>query len=1015
MSYYVLFISVLFFNSFSISQVTVNATSGSIGPAYYTTLGAAFTAINSGTHQGDITVSITSNTSEGTTPATINGSGAGSANYSSILIQPAADGVVISGNPAQGFGVIQLNGADNVTINGDNPNTGGINRNLTIANINAATTTYTSVIRIATSSAVTGDDNDTIKNCILNGNVTGGNSSSITSTTGSSNASFGIYIGGNGGSSATGAPLAITSVTTNTAPAGTSVNALLIENNAVIQCARGIVFNGAAASVSNGVTISNNLIGDQNSTLTGTPPFTSPSSTVYTKGIWIAGTTSITISGNSLRNIMSYIGTSITAIELNGSIGAGTINISGNIVNGVVQNAASANAVKGILVSSSGAPYSISGNYISNIQGIMTGTTTTTVTSGIEVSTSAPSGTIDKNRIAAIYNRNAASTASYGINLAGGSNIAVQNNFISDILASMTGGGTFSTSYGTFGIRLNAGSGHKVYHNSINMTGTLFGNASSSLLTGALCISAATITGVDVRNNIFSNTISGGISSIAHVSVYLPAGGTTSMNLLWNNNAYYCGSSPTAQGIAQVGTPAGTGLYLAANFNPGSTTGSSNLRNYTCGLLASNTNNDNSSFATTNLAPFTSAADLHIPAGSVTPLESGGSSGTNVTGDIEGEQRPGPVGSIYGGGYANDIGADEFDGTPAVDIMPPVITYSPMGDIDSSLCRRFTSVMITDALSGVNNLPGTRPRCYFKRQTDANTYAGNTSSDNGWKWVAANASSSPFDFTIDYSMLYGGSGASQGDVIQYFVIAQDLSAVPNVAINSGTPAENPTGVSLTVSDFPISGPINRYSITNAQPVALSLFTGSVLLRSIYLVWQTTYEINNKGFDVERRLVTDPNTNTYSLWSKIAFIEGKGTTTQQQSYSFIDAKMSSGKYEYRLRQIDYNGGSEYYSLLNPETVEVGKPMTADVSQNYPNPSNPNSIIEYQIPFDGKVSIIVYDVTGREIAVLVNDLKRSGFYTAVFEGTNIASGIYFYRIIARGEGHSFTQTKKLILIK
>ena len=79
-----------------------------------------------------------------------------------MLIRPTADGVSISGNPAQGFGVIQLNGADNVTIDGDNPNTGGTNRDLTVANTATATTTYNSVIRVATASTTnTTADNNT--------------------------------------------------------------------------------------------------------------------------------------------------------------------------------------------------------------------------------------------------------------------------------------------------------------------------------------------------------------------------------------------------------------------------------------------------------------------------------------------------------------------------------------------------------------------------------------------------------------------------------------------------------------------------------------------------------------------------------------------------------------------------------------------------------------------------------------------------------------------------------------
>ena len=159
--------------SVAFAQVDVTATLGTPS-ASYTTLKLAFDAINAGTQGGVVTIGISASTTEGTTPATLNSSGTGSANYTSVLIQPTVDGVSISGNPAGGFGVIQLNGADNVTIDGDNPNTGGTNRNLTVANTATNTTTYNSAIRVATASTTnTTADNILIKNLILNGSATG--------------------------------------------------------------------------------------------------------------------------------------------------------------------------------------------------------------------------------------------------------------------------------------------------------------------------------------------------------------------------------------------------------------------------------------------------------------------------------------------------------------------------------------------------------------------------------------------------------------------------------------------------------------------------------------------------------------------------------------------------------------------------------------------------------------------------------------------------------------------------
>src|SRR5262249_27792021 len=143
--------------------------------------------------------------------------------------------------------------------------------------------------------------------------------------------------------------------------------------------------------------------------------------------------------------------------------------------------------------------------------------------------------------------------------------------------------------------------------------------------------------------------------------------------------------------------------------------------------------------------------------------------------DIDGDLRPGPAGSVNGGAPANDIGADEFDGIP-IDATAPAISYTALTNTSSVASRSFTNVVVTDA-SGVNGASGTRPRVYYKKSGDANTFAGNTSGNNGWKYAEASGSTSPFDFTIDYSLLQ--SAVAGGDVIQYFVVAQDNASPAN--------------------------------------------------------------------------------------------------------------------------------------------------------------------------------------------------------------------------------------------
>lgn len=199
--------------------------------------------------------------------------------------------------------------------------------------------------------------------------------------------------------------------------------------------------------------------------------------------------------------------------------------------------------------------------------------------------------------------------------------------------------------------------------------------------------------------------------------------------------------------------------------------------------------------------------------------------------------------------------------------------------------------------------------------------------------------------------------------------------------------------------------------SGALPVELTAFNYSIDVRDVKLTWETTRETNNSGFDIERSEIDKSGSRTG--WIKLGFVQGSGSSNTPKAYTYYDRKLNTGKYYYRLKQIDYNGNFEYYDLTSE--VAIGKPAVFDVSQNYPNPSNPKSKIDYQLPIDGKVTIKIYDITGREVTTLVNEQKEAGYYTAVFDGSSLASGIYIYRLTAEGNGQNFSKVMKLVLIK
>ena len=188
----------------------------------------------------------------------------------------------------------------------------------------------------------------------------------------------------------------------------------------------------------------------------------------------------------------------------------------------------------------------------------------------------------------------------------------------------------------------------------------------------------------------------------------------------------------------------------------------------------------------------------------------------------------------------------------------------------------------------------------------------------------------------------------------------------------------------------------------ALPVELASFTATTNRNAVSLNWSTATETNNAGFDVERKAATATE------WTKVGNVAGNGTTSEVRNYTFTD-RANTGTYNYRLKQLDVNGNFEYFNLSNE--IEVGVPNSFDMSQNYPNPFNPSTKINYDLPVDGNVSIVLYDLTGRQVASIVNEVKTAGYYTVSFNASNLASGMYFYRISAS----NFVSTKKMVLVK
>lgn len=218
-------------------------------------------------------------------------------------------------------------------------------------------------------------------------------------------------------------------------------------------------------------------------------------------------------------------------------------------------------------------------------------------------------------------------------------------------------------------------------------------------------------------------------------------------------------------------------------------------------------------------------------------------------------------------------------------------------------------------------------------------------------------------------------------------------------------------LNYSLSTYSVNGVTGSYEyalgedVNSPMPVEIKALTSSVTGNQVTLNWISLSEKNNSGFEIQRF----ENNN----WNKAGFVKGKGDANSPTNYSFEDKNLNSGKYKYKLKQIDYNGNFCYYELNNE--IEIGVPKTFSVKQNYPNPFNPVTKIDYQLPFDCNVSARIYDLTGREVFMLENKTEKAGYNTMIFDASKLASGIYIFRLNISGSGGNLSKTLKISLIK
>ncbi|MCO5249972.1 MAG: hypothetical protein M9949_00945 [Candidatus Kapabacteria bacterium] len=763
-----------------------------IGSTEYSTLSAAFSAINNGTHTGNIVAKITGDISE-TSRAILNASGQGSADYTSVVIYPTGE-YKISGN--QATALIELRGADDVTFDGRQNQSGTANK-LTIEN--TSTSTSTTVIWLdSNTTGGGGASNNTIRNInIIGGSITASYGivmSVSTSLTGSGAGNdnntiayctfkklyygiraYGTSAGRMKNLKIYGNHLGSSDATETVAWYGMYIyytDGAEIYDNTFDRLERTSTVYGLYFYYGNESKIYDNTFSNfkSGSTLYGCYILQSPYTELYNNkidnmsspttlyNIYLSSCAYSTVEDNRITNI--YNAGTMYGIYLTSSAES-TVqrNYLDNLMN-------SSGASYGIRINSSGKSKALN-NIVSN-------QTASTYSRGISFATVAD-GELSNNEIFGITANGSSTTGAWGIEISStSSNTQIINNSIANIRT--TQWSTSGTTTNPFGISITGGTGYKIWHNSVQLNGEQIETGTSGTLSSCLMITSTAVNTIDLRNNLFSNTLEG-LSGSRSFCVYLVSTNNLNNSTMDYNN-YYAGGD-----YGMIG-------YLNSDITNLSGWQSATSRE-------SNSMNIFTEFnSTTNNAP--------VPGSQVIGKGIGLS---EVEYDITGEQRSAtnPTPGAY---------------EKAADLLGPDIVFERFASTTST-DNRVLVATITD-YTAVNKTTSA-PRLYYRAIKNSNSWVGNSSTQDGWKYATATISGDEYSFTLDYNKIY--DGMEVGDVYEYFIVAKDVAPAGNISVSKGFFSVNPTSTSLTAENFPFYDSDN-FKIAEAIEGEITVGSGS---------------------------------------------------------------------------------------------------------------------------------------------------------------------------------------------
>lgn len=281
------------------------------------------------------------------------------------------------------------------------------------------------------------------------------------------------------------------------------------------------------------------------------------------------------------------------------------------------------------------------------------------------------------------------------------------------------------------------------------------------------------------------------------------------------------------------------------------------------------------------------------------------------------------------------------------------------------------------------------------------------------RWFPSNI----YDSTNHRILIFGGNtGGSKSNEVWEFDLSTNSWQLFSASGTAPTSREGAAAIYIQSEDrMVIFGGLSNptlndlWSLDNlsgALPVELTAFQYSINKDNVLLSWETQSESNNYGFEIER-------SRDGTHFVKIGFITGNGSSNSKSLYSYTDNSLQPGDYWYRLKQVDLDGSFSYSEEL---FVRISPPTRFRIIGNYPNPFNPETEIEYEIPVDKHVIINIVNLQGNLVKELVNERRSLGTHKITWDGTNeagilVSSGIFY--VVLQSDGKIFT--KKMLLLK